>query len=352
MTNTINYNNVHNLFKINGFHFKRNDLCSLAYILIKEGEPYEKAMGDFLLDWFDAKSYLELTTSGTTGTPKTIRIEKEAMINSALASGDFFDLKPGDTALHCLPTNFIAGKMMLVRGFIIGLDIDFVSPSSRPLFNKDRSYDFAAMVPLQAQNSIAELFKVKKLIVGGAKMNHELESQLANLKTEVYETYGMTETITHIAAKRVGEEAFSLLPNIKISIDDRNCLVIDALNISNESIITNDLVSLIDEDHFVFIGRIDNLINSGGIKLIPEKIEDKLSKKINSRFFVAGMKDEDLGEKLVLIIEGEERNLEDTIFKKLDKYERPKEIFYVKKFAETENGKVKRKEILESLQVV
>jgi O-succinylbenzoic acid--CoA ligase len=349
MTNTINYNNVHNLFKINGFHFKRNDLCSLAYILIKEGEPFEKAMGDFLLDWFDAKSYLELNTSGTTGTPKTIKIEKQAMINSALASGDFFDLKPGNTALHCLPTNFIAGKMMLVRAFILGLDIDFVSPSSRPLLNKDRSYDFAAMVPLQAQNSIAELFKVKKMIVGGAKMNHELESQLANLKTEVYETYGMTETITHIAAKRVGEEAFSLLPNVKISIDDRNCLVIDAPNISNELIVTNDLVSLIDEDHFVFIGRIDNLINSGGIKLVPEKIEDKLSQKIHSRFFVAGMKDEDLGEKLVLIIEGDEQELEDTIFKKLDKYERPKEIFYVKKFVETENGKVKRKEILESL---
>jgi O-succinylbenzoic acid--CoA ligase len=349
MTNTINYNNVHNLFKINGFHFKRNDLCSLAYILIKEGEPFEKAMGDFLLDWFDAKSYLELNTSGTTGTPKTIKIEKQAMINSALASGDFFDLKPGNTALHCLPTNFIAGKMMLVRAFILGLDIDFVSPSSRPLLNKDRSYDFAAMVPLQAQNSIAELFKVKKMIVGGAKMNHELESQLANLKTEVYETYGMTETITHIAAKRVGEEAFSLLPNIKISIDDRNCLVIDAPNISNELIVTNDLVSLIDEDHFVFIGRIDNLINSGGIKLVPEKIEDKLSQKIHSRFFVAGMKDEDLGEKLVLIIEGEQQDLDNSIFKKLDKYERPKEIFYVKKFAETENGKIKRKEILESL---
>ncbi|MCL6461910.1 MAG: AMP-binding protein [Flavobacterium micromati] len=349
MTNTINYNNVHNLFKINGFHFKRNDLCSLAYILIKEGEPFEKAMGDFLLDWFDAKSYLELNTSGTTGTPKTIKIEKQAMINSALASGDFFDLKPGNTALHCLPTNFIAGKMMLVRAFILGLDIDFVSPSSRPLLNKDRSYDFAAMVPLQVQNSIAELFKVKKMIVGGAKMNHELESQLANLKTEVYETYGMTETITHIAAKRVGEEAFSLLPNVKISIDDRNCLVIDAPNISNELIVTNDLVSLIDEDHFVFIGRIDNLINSGGIKLVPEKIEDKLSQKIHSRFFVAGMKDEDLGEKLVLIIEGEQQDLDNSIFKKLDKYERPKEIFYVKKFAETENGKIKRKEILESL---
>lgn len=349
MTNTITYNNVHNLFKLNGFHFKRNDLCSLAYSLIKEGEPYEKAMGDFLLDWFDAKSYLELSTSGTTGTPKTIRIEKEAMINSALASGDFFDLKPGDKALHCLPTDFIAGKMMLIRGFILGLDIDFVAPSSRPLLNKDRNYDFAAMVPLQAQNSMAELYKIKKMIVGGAKMNHELESQLTHLKTEVFETYGMTETITHIAAKRVGEEAFSLLPNIKISVDDRNCLVINAPNISSELIVTNDLVSLIDENHFVYVGRIDNLINSGGIKLIPEKIEDKLSKKIQARFFVAGMKDENLGEKLVLIIEGEEQNLDDTIFKKLDKYERPKEIFYVAKFAETENGKIKRKEILESL---
>lgn len=349
MTNTITYNNVHNLFKINGFHFKRNDLCSLAYILVKEGEPYEKAMGDFLLDWFDAKSYLELTTSGTTGTPKTIRIEKDAMINSALASGDFFNLKPGDRALHCLPTNFIAGKMMLVRALILGLEIDFVAPSSRPLLNKDRTYDFAAMVPLQAQNSITELYKIKKMIVGGAKMNHELESQLTHLKTEVFETYGMTETITHIAAKRVGEDAFSLLPNVKISVDDRNCLVINAPNISSELIVTNDLVSLVDEDHFVFIGRIDNLINSGGIKLIPEKIEDKLSKKIQARFFVAGMKDEDLGEKLVLVIEGEQQNLDDTIFKKLDKYERPKEIFYVTKFAETENGKIKRNEILESL---
>jgi O-succinylbenzoic acid--CoA ligase len=349
MTNTITYNNVHNLFKINGFHFKRNDLCSLAYSLIKEGEPYEKAMGDFLLDWFDAKSFLELNTSGTTGTPKTIKIEKEAMIRSALASGDFFDLKPGDKALHCLPTDFIAGKMMLVRAFILGLDIDFVAPSSRPLLHKDRTYDFVAMVPLQAQNSISELFKVKKMIVGGAKMNHELESQLAHLKTEVYETYGMTETITHIAAKRVGEEAFSLLPNIKISTDDRNCLVINAPNISNELIVTNDLVSLVDEDHFIYIGRIDNLINSGGIKLVPEKIEDKLSKKIRSRFFVAGIQDDDLGEKLVLIIEGEQQDLENSIFEKLDKYERPREIFYIQKFAETENGKIKRREILESL---
>ena len=349
MTNNITYKNVHNLFQINGFHFKRNDLCSLAYSLIKEGEPYEKEMGDFLLDWFDTKSYVELNTSGTTGTPKLIYIDKQAMINSAIATGDFFELRPGDKALHCLPMNYIAGKMMLVRAFILGLNIDFVAPTSTPVIDRKTTYDFAAMVPLQAQHSLKNLNNVKKMIVGGAKMNHDLELQLANLKTEVYETYGMTETITHIAAKKIGEEAFSLLPNVKISLDDRNCLIVEAVNISNEPIVTNDLVSLIDEDHFIYVGRIDNVINSGGVKLIPENIEHKLAKKINARFFVAGLKDDDLGEKLILIIEGDKQDLEDSIFKKLDKFERPKEIFFVKKFAETENGKVKRKEIVEGL---
>ena len=174
MTNNITYKNVHNLFQINGFHFKRNDLCSLAYSLIKEGEPYEKEMGDFLLDWFDTKSYVELNTSGTTGTPKLIYIDKQAMINSAIATGDFFELRPGDKALHCLPMNYIAGKMMLVRAFILGLNIDFVAPTSTPVIDRKTTYDFAAMVPLQAQHSLKNLNNVKKMIVGGAKMNHDL----------------------------------------------------------------------------------------------------------------------------------------------------------------------------------
>jgi O-succinylbenzoic acid--CoA ligase len=349
MTNTITYQNVHNLFKLNGFHLNRNDLCRVAYSFIKEGDEYEKSVGDFVLDWFDNKSYLELNTSGTTGTPKIIRIEKQAMVNSAIATGDFFDLQPGDKALHCLPTKYIAGKMMFVRSFILGLDIDFVAPSSHPMLQNDTKYDFVAMVPLQAQNSLAELNNVKKMIVGGAKMNNALEKGLSNLKTQVYETYGMTETITHIAAKKIGEKAFSVLPNIKIAKDDRNCLVIDAPKISEESIVTNDLVELVGENQFVFLGRIDNVINSGGVKLIPEKIEDKLSPRIQSRFFVTGIQDADLGEKLVLIIEGENQTLEDNIFDGLDKYEKPKEVFYVAKFSETENGKLKRKEILESI---
>ena len=349
MIDTITYHNVHNLFKLNGFHLNRNDLCRVAYSFIKEGEEFEKSVGDFILDWFDNKLYIEMNTSGTTGTPKLIRVDKQAMVNSAIATGDFFDLKPGDKALHCLPTKYIAGKMMFVRGFILGLDVDFVAPSSHPMMQNDTKYDFVAMVPLQAQNSLSQLKNVKKMIVGGAKMSNTLEKGLSKLKTKVYETYGMTETITHIAAKKIGEEAFSILPNIKIRQDDRNCLVIDAFKISNDSIVTNDLVELLGENQFVFLGRIDNVINSGGIKLIPEKIEDKLSDKINSRFFVAGKQDVVLGEKLVIVIEGEQQILNDTIFDGLDKYEKPKEVFYVSKFSETESGKIKRKEIVESI---
>lgn len=349
MTSTITYNNVHNLFKLNGYHLKRNDLCRIAYSFIKEGDIYEKAMGDFILDWFDSKSYVELKTSGTTGAPKIVRIEKQAMVNSAIATGNFFDLQPENKVLHCLPCKYIAGKMMFVRGLILGLDMDLVEPSSNPVVKSDVKYDFVAMLPMQVQNSIGKLKNVKKLIIGGSKINNELVKELSTLKTQVFETYGMTETLTHIAAKNIKEEVFSLLPNINIAQDERNCLVIDAPGIAAESVVTNDLIKLVGDRQFVLMGRIDNVINSGGIKLIPEQIEDKLTSKINARFFVAGMPDQVLGEKLVLVVEGEKQNLDDAIFDDLDKYEKPKDVFFVSKFVETDNGKVKRKEILESI---
>ncbi|WP_395066520.1 AMP-binding protein [Flavobacterium sp.] len=338
------YENVHNHFKLNGFHLNREDLCRVAYSFIKEGEDFEKPVGDFLLDWFDSKSYIEMQTSGSTGTPKNIRVEKQAMVNSALATGDFFDLKSGDKALQCLPVKYVAGKMMLIRAMILGLDLEFVAPSSHPMMNNEYDYDFVAMVPLQAQNSLKELNKVKKLIVGGAKINKSLENDLLELKTtQVYETYGMTETITHIAAKRVGEKAFTVLPDVTISYDDRNCLVIHAPKINDDVILTNDLVELVNENQFLFLGRIDNVINSGGVKIMPEQVEHKLDGKIDRRFLIAPKEDTDLGEKVVLIIEGEFYDVDKTIFDTLDKYERPKEIIFISKLKETENGKVMRK---------
>ena len=346
------YNKVHNQFKLNGYHLDRDDLCRVAYSFIKEGEEFEQSVGDFLLDWFDGKSYIEMNTSGTTGKPKLISVEKQAMVNSALATGDFFDLSPGDKALHCLPVKYIAGKMMFVRGFLLGLDMDFVAPDKHPLQNNDTIYDFAAMVPLQAQHSLDALSQVKKLIIGGMKISKSLEEELLKLPTKVYETYGMTETITHIAAKPVGETAFTVLPNVTISYDDNNCLVIHAPRISDDVIVTNDIVELVNENQFIFLGRADNIVNSGGIKHLPEQIEEKLAGRITARFFLAGIPDAELGEKLALIIEGDSYPIEDAVFSGLGKYEKPKQIIFVPKFDETGSGKVMRKEILNKLTVL
>lgn len=342
------YENVHNQFKLNGFHLNREDLRRVAFSFIKEGEDFEKPVGDFLLDWFDSRPYLEVQTSGSTGQPKLVRIDKQAMVNSAIATGDFFELSPGNRALHCLPVKYIAGKMMLVRAMILGLEIDFVAPSLHPMDVTEGDYDFVAMVPIQAQHSIKELKRVKKMIVGGAKMSRKLEDALSKLPVKVYETYGMTETITHIAAKRTGEKAFTVLPNVTISCDERNCLVIRAPKISDEVIVTNDIVELRNENQFVFLGRFDNIINSGGIKLIPEQIEEKLAGKIDSRFYVIGKPDADLGEKLVLVVEGEKYDINPGVFESLDKYEKPKEILFVPQFKETTTNKILRKESLNS----
>ena len=339
----LTHKNVHNYFKLNGYHLNGEDLCRVAYSYIKEGDANEQAIGEFLLDWFDEKEFIEMKTSGTTGLPKLVKLEKQAMIQSALATGDFFRLEPGNKALLCLPVKFVAGKMMLVRSLILGLDLDVTAPSLEPLAFNSTQYDFVAMVPLQVQNSIEALKNVKKLIIGGAKMDAVLEEKLLPLKTEVYETYGMTETITHIAAKKAGSNAFSVLPNVKIAKDDRGCLVITVPAISEESIVTNDLVEIVREDQFILLGRIDNVINSGGVKLIPEQIEAKLIDKITNRFFVTGVPDSLLGEKLILVIEGEKQDFDADFFNVLDKYEKPKEIVFVPKFKENENGKLLRK---------
>ena len=346
MDTTITYQNVHNKFKLNGFHLTREDLCTFAYSFIKEGEDFEKPVGDFLLDWFDDKSYLEINTSGSTGIPKLIRVDKQAMVRSAIATGDFFDLQPGDKVLHCLPAKYVAGKMMFIRGFILGLEIDFVAPSSHPLDRLEYDYDFAAMVPMQAQYSIDKLKHVKKIIIGGAKITKPLEEKLLKVKSKIYETYGMTETITHIAAKRVGKEAFTVFPNVMLSQDDNNCLIIKAPSISDEIIETNDIVEMLSENEFIWLGRYDNVVNSGGIKLIPEQIEEKLATRIPRRYFAYGQADQVLGEKLVLIVEGEPMPIEKEVFDVLDKYEIPKEIHFIKHFEETPNGKIIRKETM------
>jgi len=340
------YKNIHRHFRLNGLPLAKNDPSALAYDFIKNGNSYQKSIGVFLSNWLDTNKIITLQTSGTTGKPKQICISKQAMVDSALATGDFFGLKPKNKALCCLPVDFIAGKMMLVRAFTLGLELNTVEPNSNPLQDIQQKYDFVAMTPMQAQNSIEKLHRIKKVILGGSKVSEPLEEQLKKIQTKIYETYASTETITHIAARKIGEKSFKLLPNISISLDQRDCLVIDAPRISNQKIITNDLVKIISKNEFMWLGRIDNVVNSGGIKLFPEKIEARLMDKIPHRFFIGGLSDRILGEKLVLIIEYEKYKLPENIFDDLEKYEKPKEIFFVPKFIQTESGKIKRKEIL------
>nr|WP_256471532.1 AMP-binding protein [Tenacibaculum sp. XPcli2-G] len=309
----------------------------------------------FLSDWFNAEDFVVVKTSGSTGKPKPIRLKKEFMINSAKATGTFFRLKENTTALLCLSTGYIAGKMMLVRALTLGWSMDVVAPTSEVEILKE--YDFSAMVPLQLRSSLSSIHKIKKLIVGGGVVANDLIEAIQNKSTEIYATYGMTETITHIAVKKLNniisndseKPHYKTLPNVQLSQDNRNCLVIDAPKVAEEKIITNDVIRLISDTEFEWLGRYDNVINSGGVKLHPEKIEEKLSKIISNRFFVAGINDKKLGEKLVLIVEGEENDAISNEVRNLlglTKYEIPKAVYFVDKFIETETQKIQRKKTL------
>jgi len=347
------YNKIHLRFKLNGINYAHEELKEVAYSLVKEGDPYEKIVGDFLMDWLDGNDYVYVKTSGSTGEQKVIQLKKQAMANSAIATGDFFKLGPGDSALHCLPAQYIAGKMMFIRALILGLELDLIEPSAHPIFDPYKAYDFCAMIPLQLQNSIANINNIKTIIVGGAKVSDQLINNLQQCSAHVYETFGMTETITHVATKLLNvnrEKYYNALPHISISKDDRDCLVIVATNISEDKIVTNDIVKLHSDTSFEWLGRIDNVINSGGVKLYPEIIEEKLKNKIERRFFITSHPDIKLGEKLILVVEGEDATIDSHSFDGLDTYEIPKQIFTVHKFEETPTGKIKRVETLKMIK--
>jgi len=230
----------------------------------------------------------------------------------------------------------------------LGLDLKVVEPFSKPLKNIDEPIDFAAMVPMQLEKSLDQIEKMKTLLVGGGKVNPKLVEKIQGISTQVNETYGMTETLTHVAIKPLNgpnkSDVFQALDGIQFEMDDRSCLVIFAPMMNPNPVVTNDLVELVDETSFRWLGRIDNVINSGGIKIIPELVEAKLTEVVSSRrYFIAGLPDESLGEKVVLVIEGDEIEISLDV---LEKYERPKEIYFISKFVEIESGKVIQKESL------
>ena len=278
------------------------------------------------------------------------------MVNSALATGDHFGVAIGDKALHCLNANFIAGKMMLVRAMILGLEIDLVPPQGNVLAACDKTYDFAAMVPLQVEQAFEDLDKVKILLIGGAPSSLQLKEKLKQRNTQCFETYGMTETVTHIASRKINGNSplFSPLPGVKLSTDERGCMVIDVPYLTEEKIVTNDLVALDKDQRFLLKGRIDNVINSGGIKVIPEEVEAKIAPNITQPFFIGAIADKTLGQKVILVLEGEtsaELLSKLSTIEGLSKYELPKEIYSLALFKRTPNGKVMRQQTISSLNL-
>jgi O-succinylbenzoic acid--CoA ligase len=331
------------------------EFCSSGLVAAQTGSP-EYNLYNFIMNWISDEPAITVKTSGSTGKPKEIELSKDAMIKSAKLTGQFLNLKRGDRALLCLPVDFIAGKMMVVRAFVLGLDLVPVKPDSSPLKNINENFCFAAMTPMQVHNTLEntdgydKVNNIEKLIIGGGDISGKLLQKIQKLKNKTYHTYGMTETVTHIALKRLNgitpDAIFKALQGVKFEKDDRECLVINAPHISNKKIVTNDIVSLKNRTEFNFIGRFDNVINTGGIKIFPEVAEKKLSGIINSRFIIAGLPDEKLGEKVVLIVETKD-NDKDRFEKiisnsSLSRYEKPKDILFIKKFPETENGKIDR----------
>ena len=325
--------------------------------LFPENEFQEKVIC-FLQEWFSDSETVSVQTSGSTGTPKIFEVEKRRMLNSARMTCDFLGLKEGNTALLCLPVQYISGKMMLVRAIERKLKVIISEPNSAPEITEN--IEFCAMTPLQVQNSLNKIHFIKNLIIGGAAISENLKSQISSIihhpsSNKIFETYGMSETLSHIALKQISpiqEEYFTILNDVEISVDERNCLKIFAPKLNPEILQTNDIVELLNEKQFKFLGRFDYVINSGGVKIFAEELENLVKKHIDRDLVFLGKPDETLGEKLILLIEGkEDKNLKSQIsnLKFENRFYIPKEILFLKKFPRAENGKILRKEILKFL---
>ncbi len=318
---------------------------------------FEKKIDQFLEEWFSTSETVKVQTSGSTGIPKIFNIEKNKMVNSAEMTCNFLGLKEGDSALICLPVEYISGKMMVVRSILRRLKLIVVDPSLRPLEDIEEKIDFCAMTPLQVENSLEKLDLVKNLIIGGAAVSEDLKKKisqtlkLSNTQTQIFETYGMSETLSHIGLKQIfpqAEDYFTVFENVEISKDERGCLRIFAPNLNDEVLQTNDLVEITNDKEFKFLGRIDNVINSGGAKIFPEQLETLVKKEIPNEVVFLGVDDESLGQKLIAVIEGSESELINEKLSTIEyqqKFHKPKEIIFMEKIPRTPNGKVNRYEL-------
>lgn len=338
---------IENPILLEGNSYSREDLVN--YCLEQVNNPglaeWTKELMAFIALFLDpAGATIFQKSSGSTGDPKSFVLSREAMLLSAERTLRFFKLRRGERVLLSLPVHYIAGKMMVVRALLGGLDLQLREPSSRPLQDLNGSIDFAAMVPLQIEESLTHgdpLERITKLLIGGGELHPATREKLSRMSSpEVYESFGMTETYTHFALKRINgpdpDSNFKLLEGVRIGLDKRACLEVEVPGITNGLLSTNDLVEINKQgDGFSWLGRFDNLINSGGIKIIPELLEEQVRDCIGHECLVLPEPDRKLGNRLVLVVEfeGDDPPIEqwkDLLRNRLPAYEQPKRVLTVR----------------------
>ncbi|MEX1238145.1 MAG: AMP-binding protein [Cyclobacteriaceae bacterium] len=329
--------------------------------------PFEDGTFTFIREWLSGQDTFQMNTSGSTGEPKTISISRAQMMTSALRTSEKITLQKGSIALVCIDTKYIGGKMMLARGLTFGLRIMALNPTSNPLIKipVDKCVQFTAFVPYQVSSVLESkhphlLNNTDKVLIGGAPLNQATAEQLQRFQCECYETYGMTETISHIALRlintRMKQQYFETLHGVDIRLDARGCLVISADYLPTP-VVTNDLVEIVGPGKFLWLGRWDSLINTGGVKVVPEKVERALEtvfhkNHLNNRFFIAALPDDKLGNKVVLILEGVQISSEllnhslRSLRTAVSPFEFPKEVYSVPEFALTKTQKIDRNKTL------
>ena len=319
---------------------------------------------EFLAEWHNDSPCVNVHTSGSTGQPKPMLVEKRRMEASARITCDFLGLKEGDSALLCMSLDYIAGKMMVVRALTRGLKLTVVEPTGSPSWNGD--IDFAAMVPMQVYNLLQtpegreRLMAVKHLIIGGGAVDEELASALASFPNAVWSTYGMTETLSHIALRRLnGPEVsdwYTPFRGVTLSQTDEGCLVIDAPAVHDGALVTNDIVEFNitsgvssppyrEGVPFRILGRKDNVICSGGVKIQAEEVERLLRARLREPYLISKRPDPKFGEAVVLLTTSTDVEAVRTVCQKvLPKYWQPRYIVHVNQIPLTETGKPARKE--------
>ena len=343
----------HAEFRLNGQHFS-----SVTELLQYAGKQLSDDHTAFLHQWFDDSPDFEVQTSGSTGKPKTYRFAKQTAVAVARRSIDFFGLPPASKVLLVLSSGYIAGKMMWVRALTGGWHLDVV-PARKTIEFPQKNYDFGAMVPYQAYANREQIERFGTLILGGAPVGDEFVKAVKQTGTRLFLTYGMTETLTHVAVRALNPAAaktidardmdvYHALPGVRFQSDENGRLIVHDPLTSKAPLHTRDLVEWISPTRFRWLGRADNVINSGGHKVIPEQVEKLLAPHIHRPFYLAGLSDEKLGQKVVLVVEGQRsEQLEENIRQAVERvglhpYDRPKDIVFVPQFHRTRSGKIIR----------